>query len=264
MARKVRKYGIYWSGLLAGIYNQVTIPRALILEGEDKDTTIIQGSGYDYGIYSNSVSGNTIKNLKIQGFYAGIYMYYSGGSKLTDNIVTANLYGIYLHYSDSSKVSKNTVSVLHSSAYGIFLRYSSDSTLIENTVSGRYYGIFLHHSDSNKLTGNLVLGSYYGIHVFYSGDNTFKDNTITGSKYNFGVYGGSLLDYDQDIDTSNKVDGTPIYYWVGHSDETVPLDAGYVGIVNSHHITVQALTQHLDQVADIYFESFLLHGLAFH
>jgi len=64
---------------------------------------------------------------------------------------------------------------------------------------------------------------------------------MSGNNHNFGVGGSSLSDYIQDIDTNNKVDGKPIYYWVNHQDGQVPGDAGYVGVVNSTNITVRDL-----------------------
>jgi len=69
---------------------------------------------------------------------------------------------------------------------------------------------------------------------------------MSGNNYNFavqfGAQGSSLSHYIQDIDTSNKVDGKPIYYWVNHQDEQVPSDAGFVGVVNSTNVTVEDLT----------------------
>jgi len=65
---------------------------------------------------------------------------------------------------------------------------------------------------------------------------------MSGNDYNFAVSGSSLSHYIQKIDTSNKVDGKPTYYWVNHQDEQVPGDAGFVGVVNSTNITVKDLT----------------------
>jgi len=55
------------------------------------------------------------------------------------------------------------------------------------------------------------------------------------------VWGSSLADFIQDIDTSNTVDGKPVYYWVNQHDMTVPSDAGYAGLVNCTGITVENL-----------------------
>ncbi len=59
--------------------------------------------------------------------------------------------------------------------------------------------------------------------------------------YNVGVTGETLADYIHTIDTTNKVDGKPIYYWVNRENQQIPNGTGYVGIVNSTNITVKDL-----------------------
>ncbi len=44
------------------------------------------------------------------------------------------------------------------------------------------------------------------------------------------------------MDTSNLVNGKPVYYWVDQQDGEVPDNAGFVGIVNSANMTVRDLT----------------------
>jgi len=44
-----------------------------------------------------------------------------------------------------------------------------------------------------------------------------------------------------DIDSSNTVDGKPIYYWVNQQNRTVPVDAGYVALIYSTNITAKNL-----------------------
>ena len=45
----------------------------------------------------------------------------------------------------------------------------------------------------------------------------------------------------QDVDSSNTVDGKPIYYWVNMLDLIVPMDAGYVALVNCTNIIAENL-----------------------
>ncbi len=65
---------------------------------------------------------------------------------------------------------------------------------------------------------------------------------MTGNEYNFGVFGETLEDFIQEVDTSNTVDGKPIYYWVNRTGEIIPPDAGYVAVVDSRDITVEKLS----------------------
>lgn len=64
---------------------------------------------------------------------------------------------------------------------------------------------------------------------------------MSDNQRNFGVWGDLPFYFYHDIDSSNTVDGRPMYYWVGQQNRTVPLDAGYVALVDSTNITVQSL-----------------------
>jgi len=74
-----------------------------------------------------------------------------------------------------------------------------------------------------------------------SSNNRFRNNNIIDNRYHFRVIGNELSHYIHDIDTSNLVDGKPIYYWVSRNNEIISMDAGYVVLVNCVNITVQSL-----------------------
>jgi parallel beta-helix repeat protein len=65
----------------------------------------------------------------------------------------------------------------------------------------------------------------------------FRDVCMCGNTYNFADYSRQV----NDIDVSNTVDGKPIYYWVNQYDKQVPLDAGYVVLVNCTGIVIRDL-----------------------
>jgi parallel beta-helix repeat protein len=80
------------------------------------------------------------------------------------------------------------------------------------------------------------------LYVRNSGNTTLRDVNLLGNNYNFVITGGtSITHWIQDIDTSNLVDGRPMYYWVDQHNRQVPSDAGYVTIVGSSNITVRDL-----------------------
>jgi parallel beta-helix repeat protein len=221
----------------------------------------VDGPGSGNGIYMDHMTSVTIKNLNIIDFTYGIYLSYSSYSTIDSITVTGNSHlGIYLFRSGYSTVTNNDVTGIN---YGIFLIRSGSSTLTNNIVAGnRNIGIRLSYSSSSTLTDNTVTGNGdAGIDLRNSGYSTLTGNTVTGlnpgfcirlanSGYNilrnndFASEGFNFIveeSYVQDIDDSNTVKGKPMYYWVGVSYETVPSDAGFVGIINSHHITVEDL-----------------------
>ena len=237
-------------------------------------------SNTDHGIYLRSSSNNTIENntmsgnkynFGVSGGYTqnidtsnvvdGKPIYYwvdqqdkqipsdagfvgvvnSKNITVRDLILTKNFDGVLFVYTENSRIWNITAS---NNYRGIYLEDSSDNTLSNNTANlNDWYGIVLHYSSSNTLTNNTAnSNNWCGIWLLDSSSNTLTNNTITGNAYNFGVFGNSLSYYIQNIDTSNMVDGKPIYYWVDHQDRQIPSDAGFVGVVDSTNITVRDLT----------------------
>jgi putative surface-exposed virulence protein len=64
------------------------------------------------------------------------------------------------------------------------------------------------------------------------------DNLMSGNRYNFGADGHN------DIDTTNLVDGKPVYYLVGASDRVIDSssDAGVFYCIDCENVTVRCLT----------------------
>ena len=126
---------------------------------------------------------------------------------------------------------------------GILLCDCNNSLVKDNSISGNIIGIHFSSSDSNTLINNNASeNNYCGIRLSSSSNNTLISNTMSNNTYNLGVDGGNLSDFIQNIDTSNKVDGKPVYYWVNQQNQQIPNDAGYIGIVNSTDITVKDIT----------------------
>ena len=78
------------------------------------------------------------------------------------------------------------------------------------------------------------------VSISHSSNNTLRNNAMV----DFEVNGDSLSDYSHDIDTSNTVNGKPIYYLVNAENQVInsTSNAGYVAAINSSGITVRDLT----------------------
>ena len=195
----------------------------------------------DTGIILSSSRNNILtKNIIYNNRWNGICLYNSSNNSLASNIAYDTNNGIILDESSSNTLTHNTA--YNNGDTGIILVYSSSNMLINNTVDNNTHnGIWLDNSSDNTLTCNIANSNNWGIVLYTSCDNALKDNTMSGNGYNFGVSGWLFSHFIQDIDTSNEVNGKPIYYWVDQKDKQIPNDAGYVGIVNSTNITVKDL-----------------------
>ena len=204
----------------------------------------LQGAGSRTGISLSGRSNVTIKNMRIKDFMGGVYLKSSSNNTISGNNITNNYYGIQLYeFSYNNSVSRNNIANGHD---GIGLRESSNNNISENSIANSQYGIIISESSDNSISGNNITNNWDGIYLYESSDNILRDNVVTGKKCkyvcsNFEVQGSELLHFINNVDASNTVDGKPIYYWINRRDMTVPLDAGYVALINCTSITAHNL-----------------------
>jgi len=119
---------------------------------------------------------------------------------------------------------------------GIFLSGGGNVTIKNMEIKMFWYGV-LCDSSNNNIFGHNITNNEYGVWIESSSNNIFRNNSVTNNRYGFFVYGGSI----QDIDTSNTINGKPVYYWVNKQNMVIPDDAGYVGLVRCTNITIENL-----------------------
>jgi len=214
-----------------GLYNEnIVLDKALSLLGEGRTTTIIDGSGGQWTVSvraSNAaISGFTIrdggKDMAYKIIPNGGVTISSNCTSLFNNIITDNDYcGVRLSVS------------IYANSYGNIVK--------DNDIVNNVYGISLDsYSDNNKIVGNNISSNTFGISIG-SSYNFLRSNAMNGNRYSFGVYGPFLSNFIQDVDTTNTVDGKPIYYLVGERDKRIPPGAGAVVLVNSQGIILRNL-----------------------
>jgi len=217
-----------------GYVENVEVGKRITLIGDGADVVTVEARAPMFGFNVTAswvnVSGFAVASTT---FSRGIYLFYTNHCNISDNMVSNNGYGIVLVCSNNNTLTDNNAST--------WLVTSSNNTLTNNIVPNGYHGIYFTYSNNNTLVNNTALNNHYGIILCNSSGNTLTSNKMSGNKYNFGIYGGNLSEYIQNIDPSNKVDGKPIYYWVDQQDKQVPCDAGFVGVVNSTNITVRGI-----------------------
>jgi parallel beta-helix repeat protein len=191
----------------------------------EKDNITLNGNGHllqffgspDYGVYLYGRKYLTVTKIVVEGFDTGIYLEHSSQNYIINNtMVGSTEYGMALYSSDYNHLTENEIV---RTGDAVYLRYSSGNILSDNVASGNNWGIFLDQGHNNILRNNVMI-----------------DNA-----YPFCVGFDQLDHYIQDIDTSNTVEGKPVYYWINRHDMTVPSDAGCAVIVNSTRITVKNL-----------------------
>ena len=106
-------------------------------------------------------------------------------------------------------------------------------------------GVGLNGVKNCNLTENIIENNIFGIHLYSSYNNFLRNNNITNNEFNFVIDFSSLPVYVEqlinDIDSSNIIDGAPIYFWINKHNIEVPLDAGYVALINCTRVTARNL-----------------------
>lgn len=191
----------------AGAYKEhIVIDKRLTLIGENKRTTIISGLGLELWY---------VKQPPFWGL-------------VTIAASNATISGFTMR--DSERIDM-----------GIVVRDSYHCNITGNIIVNHAYGIDMRTRSSNNFIGNNIISncSIYGISIHEnSQNNIMRNNILKNNDLNLGVFSY----YFHDIDSSNTVNGKPIYYWVNQKDKQVPSDAGYVALVNSTNIVVKDLT----------------------
>ena len=216
-------------------YNCVVI----LPDGTLSDTTgPVQAVGDSYTFAGNTLTGCTTAPIQRDGntyTLTGNIINYTL-LPLRDNIVIngANFtfqaenpvyYGVGIYLSGRTNVTVKNVELTRFSV-GIQVVDSSNCVIADNTLGNpnNWYldangnGITLTDSSNNIVTGNIIQGG--GISIFSSYDNTFRANLLYNCNFVIDSGGGSfgeLKYFMNSVDTSNHVDGLPVYYLVNQT-----------------------------------------------
>ena len=199
-------------------YNEnILIDKTIILVGEDRDSTVIDGGS----------SGNTIEIS-------------SDNSVIRDFSITEGSNGIYMDANcEYNNINNNTI---EENSVGIYLydecKYNIiDSNFIENNTGD---GIHLHFgggsddNDYNRFLDNYIsFNSGDGIDIGSSCSENILDGNVLNENFAFGV---RLFQSDNYIYLSNTVSGEPIHYFYnvhGTVDSPVVIENKKLEVENS-------------------------------
>ncbi len=108
---------------------------------------------------------------------------------------------------------------------GIFMTSPVDdpeifSIIRENTIAGSGFGIWLTRDD-HYVSKNTVTDCGYGIFLDNAHNATLSGNLMSDNEVNFCVDGTDIGNFYHQVDTTNTINGRPIYYLVEETGAVV-------------------------------------------
>lgn len=158
--------------------------------------------------------------------YSGVYQEASfalrfGVSLIGEDQATTIIEGIpapVISLSPWSNISGFTLRTTAPGFRGLWLWFADNATIENMTIDGYTHGIYMNNTAGVTLSNNSLLGT--GVFIL-------------------GTYSNRLRYWNaHTIDSSNTVNGKPVYYWKDRVGGTVPAGAGQVILANVTDVTV--------------------------
>jgi parallel beta-helix repeat protein len=173
-------------------YENIIVEKSITIQGEDKETTIIDGSnisnGVDITANDVAVSGFTIQhcyNNEKFNMTSGILLT-STNNTITDNILLQNLNGIsnLRSYALLPRLGFNTITnnQFIGNNVGIYFVNESDNTISKNIISQCAIGIMLFGALNTNISFNIISENGGGILMVFSSNTVIYRNDISYNK----------------------------------------------------------------------------------
>jgi parallel beta-helix repeat protein len=185
-----------------GIWDSATLTCTLMADIAetiqiDSDGVTLDGGGHTTdgasgavnGVFLDTKTGVTIKNLVIKDFSYGVFFNASSNSVISSSTVSGAREAISLESSLSNTIKNND---LRNNRYAISLSNSNDNSVRNNNISidisssRRHQAVVLFGSSDNLLEGNSITmnndmdpGIHQGVLLFDSFRNTIRNNNLS-------------------------------------------------------------------------------------
>ena len=183
-----------------GIYyeNNIVINKAIILLGENKDTTIVDGTEDFNRVFLINTDGVTISGFTIEnGGNCGIDIA-SDGNVISGNIISNNGDGVSIvWWANDNLVTDN---IIRENSCGISIGESDDNIIYNNTVINNNIGITAVDCERNSIYHNNFMNSENGINQL---DSHYNTDMMWNESYPIG--GNYWDDFDEPNDDALDV-----------------------------------------------------------
>lgn len=228
-------------------YENVIVDKSISINGENQNAVIID-SGNCSNVIFVSEDGVNICNFTLRRSVVerSVIEYpsdacielYSNNSMVCHSIIdSCSSLGIFF-CGNNNVFRENLIKVR---GWGIKGSSNGVNNIIENNIisNGGDFGIYLWSPINNSICGNTIVNKMCGISLMFPSNNVLRDNEMVncGLRLELDIYR-----YMNDIDTSNTVNGKPVYHYVNMKNVKVPSDAGQVILVRCSNCDISGLS----------------------
>ncbi|RLF44761.1 MAG: hypothetical protein DRN29_07870, partial [Thermoplasmata archaeon] len=169
----------------------------------------------------------------------GIYFLNASFISIINSSFYDNTYGMY---GENCKniTSENTTFLFN--IKGIVMKNSNLCSFITQIISNNTYGMEFTWCEQFSLKENRIEENEFGMKFSQSPNNTLLSNQLNNNKYNFDMEGLSTTDFYENIDTSNTINGEPMYYMINEDNILIKEPAGYIGIINCTDVILENIS----------------------
>jgi nitrous oxidase accessory protein len=165
-------------------YENVVVNKTINLVGENRDNTVIDGSGTGDVVTISAdwanISGFTIQNSGsgYPNWDAGISILSpdSNNNTIFGNNIKNNNWGVFLNHSSNNAIYKNNI--FNNVDSGVLLNDAS-SNIFGNNITNNNEGLILAFSSNVVVWDNAVKSNGVGLDIYHSSNDVIYGNNIT-------------------------------------------------------------------------------------
>ncbi len=214
-------------------------------------TGLSMAGSTDITLKDNTLQDNQ-HNFSVSGYQANHYQHAIDKSNTADGKAIYYLNNVIdtviaapmddpacVYLIDCSDVALFNLSLQHCGR-AICLVNTNNTTIRRVTVAQCQAGLWLEDAPNNRLIDNTIMQCERGISLLRSPGAILQKNHCTENQYSFAC-NGSTDDYQQDIDTTNTINGKPIYYLTDQQNILIDgnTPAACIYAVNCSHVTIK-------------------------
>jgi parallel beta-helix repeat protein len=249
----------------APYYEHLTITKPLTLQGENKETTIIDGNNTDNVITINAdhciITGITVQHSGANTMVDANIKLTTTQTTIYDTIIQKSgnfTLGIFFNNSHNNTVYNNTF--FKNGNEGVYLVNSSHILITNNLfIQNRHCGVIISKSTQNRVTRNTMTGNMAGVSIWPDSTyNLVDNNTITD-----GLFSGIGLWWHAEHNDihDNRLNNNSQYGIVLTSANYTTISRNEISassqgiVLHSSHVNSISANDFLNNTQDAFFEN---------